>query len=57
MHDVVGTFSGSFSAEHGLGQMRRGEATGRKSPTERALMTQIKSLFDPGGILNRGKVF
>ena len=57
VHDVVGTFYGSFSAEHGLGQMRRGEATGRKSPTERALMTQIKSLFDPGGILNRGKVF
>lgn len=57
VHDVVGNFSGSFSAEHGLGQMRRGEAANRKSATERALMARIKSLFDPGGILNRGKVF
>ena len=57
VHDVVGSFSGSFSAEHGLGQMRRGEAIDRKSATERNLMRQIKSLFDPGGILNRGKVF
>ena len=57
VHDVVGSFSGSFSAEHGLGQMRRGEASDRKSPTERVLMAQIKSLFDPSGILNRGKVF
>ena len=57
VHDVVGTFSGSFSAEHGLGQMRRGEAADRKSSIERDLMRQIKSLFDPGAILNRGKVF
>ena len=57
VHDVVGTFSGSFSAEHGLGQMRRGEAADRKSSIERGLMRQIKSLFDPGAILNRGKVF
>lgn len=57
VHDVVGDFSGSFSAEHGLGQMRRGEAADRKSSVERDLMKQIKSLFDPGAILNRGKVF
>jgi FAD/FMN-containing dehydrogenase len=56
VHDVVGSFAGSFSAEHGLGQMRRGEATDRKSTTERDLMKRIKSLFDPGGILNCGKV-
>ncbi len=56
VHDVVDAFSGSFSAEHGLGQMRRGEAIHRKSNTERELMAEIKSLFDPGAILNRGKV-
>ncbi len=56
VHDVVESFSGSFSAEHGLGQMRRREANQRKSSTERNLMAQIKSLFDPGAILNRGKV-
>lgn len=56
VHDVVAGFSGSISAEHGIGQMKRGELVRFKSPIELALMRQIKAALDPNGILNPGKV-
>ena len=56
VHDVVAEFSGSISAEHGIGQMKRHELTRFKSPLEIALMQQIKTALDPNGILNPGKV-
>ncbi len=56
VHDVVASFSGSISAEHGIGQMKRKELLRFKSPIEIALMRKIKSALDPGGILNPGKV-
>ena len=56
VHDVVGRFGGSISAEHGIGQMKRNELLRFKSPLEIALMRAIKSSLDPNGILNPGKL-
>jgi FAD/FMN-containing dehydrogenase len=56
VHDVVASFSGSISAEHGIGQMKRSELVRFKSPVEIAMMRKIKAALDPNGILNPGKV-
>jgi len=56
VHDSVARFSGSISAEHGLGQYKRGEILRYKSPLEMDLMRRIKAVFDPQGIMNPGKV-
>jgi FAD/FMN-containing dehydrogenase len=56
VHDRVVFMSGSISAEHGLGQLRRDEAKRYKSAVEQNLMKAIKNALDPKGILNPGKV-
>jgi FAD/FMN-containing dehydrogenase len=56
VHDLAVAMGGSFSAEHGLGQLRRGEADRYKSGTERATLRAIKAALDPLGIMNPGKV-
>ncbi|MEO8420705.1 MAG: FAD-binding oxidoreductase [Hyphomicrobium sp.] len=56
VHDTVAAFGGSISAEHGIGQLKRGELLRFKSPLEIALMRKIKSALDPKGILNPGKL-
>jgi FAD/FMN-containing dehydrogenase len=54
-HDAVAAFSGSVSAEHGLGILRRTEAARYKSAVELRLMGAIKTALDPQGIMNPGK--
>jgi FAD/FMN-containing dehydrogenase len=56
VHDVVGTLSGSISAEHGIGQLKRQELLRFKSPLEIVLMRKIKAALDPNCILNPGKL-
>lgn len=56
VHDVIAAMDGSISAEHGIGQMKRGDLRRFKSPLEIELMQRIKDAFDPNGILNPGKV-
>jgi len=56
IHDLVHEFQGSFSAEHGIGQLKVGELERYASPVELELMRAIKRAFDPRGILNPGKV-
>jgi FAD/FMN-containing dehydrogenase len=56
VHDLVANVGGSFSAEHGVGQMKRTELVRFKSPVEIALMRKLKAALDPKGILNPGKV-
>jgi FAD/FMN-containing dehydrogenase len=46
---------GSFSAEHGIGQLRLAGMEAHKSAVELDLMRAIKHAFDPAGILNPGK--
>jgi FAD/FMN-containing dehydrogenase len=56
VHDLVRDFGGSFSAEHGIGQLKIDELTRYASPVELDLMRAIKRALDPRGILNPGKV-
>ena len=56
VHDVVEGFGGSISAEHGIGQLRRGELQHRKPAAELALMRRIKRLIDPDDLMNPGKL-
>jgi FAD/FMN-containing dehydrogenase len=56
VHDSAVRFGGSISAEHGLGQYKRGEILRYKSPLEMELMRWIKAALDPQGIMNPGKV-
>ena len=54
--DIVRRFGGSFSAEHGIGQSKRGELAHYKSALELEAMLALKRTFDPRGIMNPGKV-
>jgi FAD/FMN-containing dehydrogenase len=56
VHDVVRDFSGSFSAEHGIGVMKRADLKHYKSPVEVDLMRALKRTLDPKNILNPGKL-
>jgi len=47
---------GSFSAEHGIGKLKREELKKYNSSIEVNLMHSIKKSFDPNNILNPGKV-
>jgi FAD/FMN-containing dehydrogenase len=47
---------GSFSAEHGIGQMRIAGMAAHKSDVELDLMRCLKDALDPGGVLNPGKL-
>jgi FAD/FMN-containing dehydrogenase len=47
---------GSISAEHGIGLMKRAFLPWSRSPEELAVMRTLKAAFDPGDILNPGKV-
>jgi FAD/FMN-containing dehydrogenase len=63
MHDVdeivyqaVRDFTGSVSAEHGIGTLKRDYLSYSRTPAEIAVMGRLKAALDPKGILNPGKV-
>jgi FAD/FMN-containing dehydrogenase len=56
VHDFVQQFHGSFSAEHGIGQLKVFELERYADPLELELMRRVKHAFDPNGIMNPGKV-
>ena len=53
--DLVTAAGGSISAEHGIGQLKV-EALERLVPDRVAAMRGIKQAFDPGNLLNPGKL-
>jgi FAD/FMN-containing dehydrogenase len=56
VYDTVAALGGSISAEHGLGQLKRGEILRHKSAVEIELMRTLKRALDPKGLMNPGKV-
>ncbi len=56
IHELVHEFGGTFSAEHGIGQLKVAELERYADPVELELMRVLKRSFDPHNILNPGKV-
>ncbi len=56
IHDLVHECRGSFSAEHGIGQLKVSELARYADPVELEVMRAIKRALDPHGIMNPGKV-
>jgi FAD/FMN-containing dehydrogenase len=56
IHDLIARYGGSFSAEHGIGRLKREELLHYKSATAIDVMRSIKQALDPNGIMNPGKV-
>ena len=56
IYEATVAFAGSISAEHGLGQAKRGPAQRFKDPLELELMRTLKQALDPAGLMNPGKV-
>ncbi len=56
VYDAVARFSGSISAEHGLGQLKREAIRSRKPALELELMRAVKAALDPQDLMNPGKV-
>lgn len=56
VYGVVREFSGSVSAEHGIGLLKKPYLGHSRTPAEIAVMHTLKQALDPKGILNPGKV-
>jgi FAD/FMN-containing dehydrogenase len=56
IHDLVADLNGSFSAEHGIGQLKKEELLRYAPPVELDLMRAVKKALDPQNIMNPGKV-
>ncbi|MEX8521069.1 MAG: FAD-binding oxidoreductase [Leptothrix sp. (in: b-proteobacteria)] len=56
VYDAVQAHGGSFSAEHGIGTLKRDELAARKSPVALGLMRAIKGALDPQGLMNPGRL-
>jgi FAD/FMN-containing dehydrogenase len=56
IYDLVEELGGSFSAEHGIGRLKRQYLPRYRSHNEIELMKTLKTALDPKNILNPGKV-
>jgi FAD/FMN-containing dehydrogenase len=54
--DLVTAAGGSISAEHGIGQMKRGELERLAPAGDLAALRAIKHALDPNGLMNPGKL-
>lgn len=57
LFDLLRSYGGSVSAEHGIGLLKKPWLLHTRSAPEVQLMRSIKSTMDPNGILNPGKIF
>jgi len=56
VYSLIAEFEGSISAEHGVGLIKKPFLPYSKSAEEIRLMQAVKQVFDPNGVLNKGKV-
>ena len=56
LHDLAAGMGGSFSAEHGVGQLKREELQRYSDPAALKLMRELKAALDPDGAMNPGKL-
>ena len=56
VHAVVADLGGSFSAEHGIGRLKRDLLAKAKDPVALDVMRRLKKALDPDGVLNPGKM-
>lgn len=54
IHDLVARYNGSFSAEHGIGRMKKADLEKYGDAGKLAAMRAIKTALDPNGIMNPG---
>ena len=57
VYDCVAEHEGSFSAEHGIGQLKPATLAHYRAGTELTLMQALKHVIDPRGLMNPGKLF
>ena len=57
VNDVVRDLGGSFSAEHGVGQLKPYMMEAWRGGAELDAMRRVKAALDPLGIMNPGKLF
>jgi len=57
VNQVVRRYDGSFSAEHGIGQLKNDMLADWRGGAELDLMLKIKQAIDPRGLMNPGKLF
>lgn len=56
LFDVIRHYQGAACSEHGVGILKKALLPGCRSPSEMSLYRQIRRLFDPGQVLNPGKL-
>ncbi|MDJ0877190.1 MAG: FAD-binding oxidoreductase [Halieaceae bacterium] len=56
VHDLAAEMGGSFSAEHGIGQLKTGELARYGDPAALEMMRALKAAIDPAGRMNPGKL-
>ena len=56
VYDAVEKFGGSFSAEHGVGELKVHKLEKHKSPVALGMMRAIKRGLDPQNVMNPGRV-
>jgi len=56
VHDLAAGMGGSFSAEHGIGRLKKAELERYRGGVELDLMRKIKKTLDPLGLMNPGKL-
>ncbi|MFL2803232.1 MAG: FAD-binding oxidoreductase [Paracoccaceae bacterium] len=57
VNDLVHKYSGSISAEHGIGRLKVSELNKFEDPGKVYMMRLIKSVVDPKNLLNPGVIF
>ena len=55
--ETVQKYGGSVSAEHGVGMTKKPYLHYSRTPLEIEYLKDIKKVFDPNNIMNRGKIF